>query len=65
MKNKIYLSIILVPITLLSFRKFVFQKGNAPIHLACFHGYADIVELLLDAGCDINLPSKVIYLFHV
>ena len=35
------------------------QKGNAAIHLACFHGYKEIVELLLDNGCDVNIPSKV------
>ena len=37
----------------------IFQKGNTPIHLACYYNHKDVVETLLDNGVDVNIKSKV------
>ena len=34
------------------------EMGNASLHLACANGHKEVVELLLDAGADINLINK-------
>ncbi|XP_068581412.1 oxysterol-binding protein-related protein 1 isoform X2 [Cebidichthys violaceus] len=33
--------------------------GWAPLHLACYFGHKDVVEELLKAGADVNLPNNV------
>ncbi len=30
------------------------QDGNTPLHLACIHGFVDIVELLVNHGADVE-----------
>lgn len=30
------------------------QDGNTPLHLACIHGFVDIVELLVNHNADIE-----------
>lgn len=33
---------------------------KAPLHLAAKYGFVDIVEILLDAGCDPNVNALVL-----
>ena len=36
----------------------IFQRGVAPLHLACRHGHVQVARLLVDHGADPNLLSK-------
>jgi ankyrin repeat protein len=38
--------------------KSVDRDGNTPLHLACKHGCADIVQYLTTYGCDFNIKNK-------
>ena len=39
----------------------IVQAGRTPIYLASLCGYDKVVEVLLTAGADVNLPNKVSY----
>ena len=38
--------------------------GHSGLSVACEHGYDDLVELLVDHGADVNMPSDVHYYKH-
>ena len=51
------------PITLQLLRQkadvnFVNEHGNTPLHYACFWGYTDIAEELIDAGALVTIQNK-------
>jgi len=33
------------------------SDGWAPLHIACLHGYADLVRLLVEKGADVNVRT--------
>ncbi|XP_068599239.1 oxysterol-binding protein-related protein 1 [Brachionichthys hirsutus] len=35
------------------------NSGWSPLHLACYFGHKDVVEELLKAGADVNLPNNI------
>lgn len=35
------------------------QDGGTPLWRACFHGKDSIVQLLIECGADVNLPTDV------
>lgn len=37
-----------------------FQGGNSPLHRACTVGHPKIVQMLLDAGSDVNYKDPVV-----
>ena len=37
---------------------FVNEHGNTPLHYACFWGYIDIAEDLIDAGAMVTIQNK-------
>ena len=34
------------------------EEGNSAFHLACYLGFKEVVQLLLDNGADINIKNK-------
>ena len=40
------------------------QSGETALHLAVQEEHEDIVELLLEANADPDLPKKVIHTYH-
>jgi ankyrin repeat protein len=43
----------------------VLQNGNTALLMAAQEGYTDIVQLLMEAGADVNVQSKVHLLLHL
>ena len=41
------------------FSFFYHQDGYTVLHMAIFDGHQDVVELLLEKGCDVNHKAKV------
>ena len=39
--------------------EFFFQAGRSSLHLACRHGYGQIVQQLITADADVNAQTKV------
>ena len=39
----------------------IVQWGETPIYVASLYGHDKVVEVLLTAGADVNLPNKVSY----
>ena len=37
---------------------FIVEEGNTAFHLACYLGFKDVVQLLIDNGADINIKNK-------
>jgi ankyrin repeat protein len=37
----------------------IFQQGNTPLHLATLGNYRHIIEILVQAHCDINVSNSV------
>jgi ankyrin repeat protein len=43
----------------------VLQNGNTALLMAAQEGYTDVVQLLMEAGADVNVQSKVHLLLHL
>lgn len=37
----------------------IFQQGNTPLHLSTLGNYRHIIEILVQAHCDINVSNSV------
>ena len=35
------------------------QSGQSPLWVACFHGHQQCMELLIDAGANVDVPREV------
>ena len=40
---------------------FLFQDGITPLHVATGNGHAEVVDLLVHAGADINLAATEVH----
>jgi ankyrin repeat protein len=40
-------------------RNCIFQQGNTPLHLATLGNYRHIIEIFVQAHCDINVSNSV------